>query len=222
MAARREHMIGSLVINQKVQGGFEESYALDTEDYAVGKTQLALIARYRAALLGGDHEIVHATVSRTGRRGDGARPAGLPFRPFALDGEVDPEASHTPESGFLYRFDTGTGKWKNFLIRGLRDTWIEEWKKTVAGAVYLDSFAPLPAVPTGTTTPANALLAFLKVVAATTFIMVPGDYQIQAPPAPTEPGYDVLPYTLVQFRRVSSRDVGPGYQRRSARRKRRV
>lgn len=222
MAFVRAFMKGTIHMNHLQYGGFEESFELPTTDYATGKASLQKIVNYRRALLPADIEIVHANCSRTDRDGDSARIGGLPLGQIQLNGEDPGEDCHTPESGYLYRFDTGSGVWRNYLIRGLRDSWIEHNRKKVSGADYVSSFAPEPTLPDGTSSTFDALKAFLQIVAATTRIHVPGTYQIEPAPADPEPGFDVLEITRVQFRKIGSRDVGRGFSRRKRRRKKAV
>lgn len=222
MAFVRAYMVGKIHCNHIYFGGFSESYPLNTLDYATGKTLLTKIVNYRRALLSEDIDVVHAYVSRTDREDDSARVAGLPLDHIELAGEEPIEECHTPESGFLYRFDSGSGKYRNLLIRGLRDKWIEKQRKQIAGGDYLSVFAPEPALPDGTTTPSNALIAFLKVVAANCPIFVPGNYQFDPPPAEPEPGFDVLDIARVQFTKIGSRDVGRGFSRGRRRRKKTI
>lgn len=128
--------------------------------------------------------------------------------PQLIGAEVAVEAVNDVASGYLFTFFTDSGKWSNYLIRGIRDGWTAGQNATISNdgsiAVLASGVAP-GAAPTAI----NALKNFLSVHMSRTahiFKNPGGDYTFE-------------PYTAFQYQRISSRKVGTGYPQVQARRK---
>lgn len=174
---------------------------------------------YRAYLLGLGCNVDYAAMHDS----DAERDSYLPGNPVAaivtvgeeylafpqlIGVEGTTEAVNDVASGYLFTFFTDSGKWSNYLIRGIRDSWISGQNATISNdgsiAILASGVAP-GAAPTAI----NALKNFLSVhMSRTAHITknVAGDYTYE-------------PYTAFQYQRISSRKVGTGYPQVQARRK---
>lgn len=213
-----DYMKATIFISSTKKGGWSESFLINSIDYAAAKTKLATICDYRSAILAAEFEITHATVSKSLIKGDSAVPADYEPAPVLLAAEVSIETCNNPGVGLLYRFDTGTGKHSNRIIRGVRDGWILN-NAAQFGSAYITVFTGVGSRPAFGTAMGTALDAFIKTVAANTVFIVDRDkLDLDPAPDPSE-RFEAVPWNRVQFRKVAQRDTGPGFSAHRGRRR---
>lgn len=216
-----DFMVATIKVNSKAKGGWSEKYVLNTTDYATAKTTLATIINFRSAILAAGFSVIDGTCSKQSLKGDSVLPSGYSYLPTLLAAEGAIEACNEPGDGLLYRFDTGTGKKSNRLIRGVRDSWILDFTNQLAVTVITD-FTGIGARPAFGTSMVNALTYFLKAVAVNTFLAVDRN-KLNLDPAP-DPSqrYEMVPFVRIQYRKAGHRDTGAGYSYKRGRKKKKV
>lgn len=225
MVAVQNYMEGKIFINYGGDegGGFSEIVKQNVTDYATANTNLGLITTERAHLLPYNAQVVHATNSLKAVKNDSSIPTGYSSQPILLDAEADATTDslcNDRDVGLLFRFDTGVGKQQNKLLRMIRDSWVED---DVTSLTLADINAPFtPAVTAPADASALAIANYMNTLAYYTAFFNPGLYQFDPLPAAKTFGWDVLPWTQVQYVRVGNRQMGRGYSVRKSRRKARI
>lgn len=192
---------GVIKINGRI-GGWSEKYRFNVgTNVTLAATRFAEIATARAKLLARYHSIVGSSLSVWSRTRDSYPQPTFQTGPELIGAEMgDPETCNETGSGFLVRFNTNAGRFENRLIRGLRDSWIEDNVTTLAAyTVYADGAVPIAYNPPDSAV--NLLGNYLALVRKHTQLFVASD--------------DVLPdlfkvysFETTQYRRVGKRDLG--------------
>lgn len=208
-------------INNTLSGGWTEKYCVNQTSYTAAQTVFETILNYRSTILANDYRTVWATMSKKTRKGDSEIPTTYTTAPvrLAAEGVGAIESGNLQEDAALFRFDTGIGKFSNRAIRGLRDSHFAS--NTIANVpVFIYPIPATPAVPALGTSLSNAVKAFLVCVANNTRFMklaVTGTKDAGGNLVGYE--WDAIPYNRIQYRKVSHRDTGGGFNVKRGRRK---
>lgn len=188
------------------QGGFSEIYLLPLDVLATVKAIAARLISARADILSKNYTIAHASLSRSDVLRDRFRPNTYRHGPINLATEAtidDVGTCNDSEIGPLWRWDSGTGKSVNRVIRGLRDDHITDqaasYQSSAAFAkATADTYAGAIA---NTTTHNDALKMYLSMVMHYT-------RHYSKFGATVAGSYDETDWASFQYRRVGSHDVG--------------
>lgn len=185
--------------------GFSEIYALRAAGFTASESAALTLIDARRRLLASGINIVHAVLSDKATKGDSLVVQGYTSGNILLDAEDTAgtdDVMNDPQVGLLMRFDTGDGKFANRLIRGIRDSWVEDNKKTMdlgtdyaVGGPYL-TYAVDPALDTSEDVIGN----YCAIVRDYTYLVRPSGNTLNP--------YDLNIFALWQYRRVGAHQVG--------------
>lgn len=120
-------------------GGFTEKHRLiQSLNLSNAKTTVAQIVTARAKVLARYHSIMDVTYSMYLAKRDARHDTGLlasAFGPSLLGAEMtNPEEADDTGEGLLFRFNSLDGKKSDYLLKGIRDSWVASNKKTIGAA----------------------------------------------------------------------------------------
>lgn len=190
--------------------GFSESYLLPDDTPTNIKPRAARLISARADILAKGFDIPHVSLGKFSVKRDSYRPATYRSGPINLATEAtaaDIAGCNDPEVGPIFRFDTGTGKYVNRVLRALRDAQIVDnaslnQTPTISTLAACDAYAGAVAA---TTTHVAARDMYLSMVLRYT-------RHYSKFGATLAGSFDETDFASIQYRRVGSHDTGERFR----------